>query len=285
MNFSGCGVITDWAIVGAGAGGGGTIDRVIELQLFRPDPTRSTVFTEVTSSVVTTNIPLNELSTHTFTSIRFTFSPGDVLGFYYPNDIPFLEVRRANSFSTHSVLTPANSPTASVVTATALTGTSRLFVPLMSVSGELSYLMLVHSVLYSHHCVCGYLLCVVSCTASPRSNTITGTLTVSQPGVPTTASSLSSGTASAMVTPTNSTGMPTSDPNGSDIPVGVPIAVVLVLFILAVVVAVVIIVIVVVSVRRKNSGEVSLGAVYESPLDNSYDTVSEFIVRIGLILL
>ena len=72
--------------------------------------------------------------------------------------------------------------------------------------------------------------------------------------------------------------MPTSDPSGSDIPVGVPIAVVLVLFILAVVVAVVIIVIVVVSMRRKNSGKVSLRAVYESPPDYSYDTVSEFIM-------
>ena len=159
MNFSGYGEITDWTIVGAGAGGGGTRDRVIELQLFRPDPTRSTVFTEVTSSVVTTNVN-RQWNTYTFTSIGFTFSPGDVLGFYNPNNVPYLAVRRTNSFSTHSVLTSANSPTASVVT---LTTTVR-GVPLMSVSGELSYLMLVHSVLYSHHCVCGYLLCVVSCT-------------------------------------------------------------------------------------------------------------------------
>ena len=159
MNFTGYGEIANWTIVGAGRGGIGTRDRVIELQLFRPDPTQSTVFTKVISSVVTTRI--NQVArTHTFTSIRFTFSPGDVLGFYNPNNVPFLEVRRTNSFSTHSVLTPANSPTASVVTLTAtVTG-----VPLMSVSGELSYLMLVHSVLYSHHCVCGYLLCVVSCT-------------------------------------------------------------------------------------------------------------------------
>ena len=84
MNFCGCGVITDWTIVGAGDGSGGTSDRIIELQLFRPDPARSTVFTKVTRSVVTTksNVFQNVLI-HTFTSIGFTFSPGDVLGFYY----------------------------------------------------------------------------------------------------------------------------------------------------------------------------------------------------------
>ena len=131
MNFSGCGEITDWSVVGAGGGGGGTRDRIIELQLFHPDPTRSTVFTKVTSSIVTTNVD-QVARTHTFTSIGFTFSPGDVLGFYYPNTVDFLEVRRTNSFSTHSVLTSRNSPTASVVTLTA-TVTS---VPLMSVSGE-----------------------------------------------------------------------------------------------------------------------------------------------------
>ena len=267
MNFTGCGEITDWTIEGQGTGDVKSVK--IELQLFRPDPTRSTVFTEVTSSIMTTSVPNNVVSTHTLTSIGFTFSPGDVLGFYYPNNMGgFLEVRHTNSFSTHSVLTLGTTPTASIVTATAPAGTSRLFVPLMSVSGELSYLMLVHSVLYSHHCVCVCLLCVVSCMECPRSNTITGTLTVSQPGVETTTPSSSSGTASAIFTTTNSigvtnfTGIPTpsntADSSGSDIPVGVPIAVVLVPLILAVVVAVVIIVIVVVSVRRKNSGEVSL---------------------------
>ena len=160
MNFTGYGVITNWTIEGAGGGGPGRRKRIIELQLFRPDPTQSTVFTKVTSSVVTTTARNNELSTHTFKSIGFTFSPGDVLGFYYPNHMGGFLVRHTNSFSTHSVLTSRNSPTASVVTLTA-TVTS---VPLMSVSGELSHLMLVHSVLYSHHCVCGYLLCAVSCT-------------------------------------------------------------------------------------------------------------------------
>ena len=173
MNFTGCGVITDWTIEGIGTGGVGNISRMIELQLFRPDPTRSTVFTKVTSSVVTTSVPFNQPSTYTFTSIGFTFSPGDVLGFYYPNNMEgFLQVHHTNSFSTHSVLTSANSPTASVVTATAPNGAPGSHVPLMSVSGELSYLMLVHSLLYSHHCVCGYLLCVVSCTECPRSTTI-----------------------------------------------------------------------------------------------------------------
>ena len=133
MDFTGCGVITDWTVVGFGGGRGSARDRIIELQLFRPDPTRSTVFTEVTSSVVTTNVD-QIVRTHTFTSIGFTFSPGDVLGFYYPNTVNFLEVHHTTSFSTHSVLTSANSPTASTVTLTA-TVTS---VPLMSVSGELS---------------------------------------------------------------------------------------------------------------------------------------------------
>ena len=167
-------------------------------------------------------------------------------------------------------------------------GSSVTSVPLISVSGKWSYLMLVHSVLYSHHCVCGYLLCVVSCTGCPRSSTITGPVSVSQPDVQTTTLSSSSGIASAISTPTNSIGIPTSsntaDPSESDIPIGVPIAVVLVLFILAIVVAVAIIVIVIVSVRRKKTREVSLRAVYESPLDISYDTISEFFVRIRLIL-
>ena len=131
MKFTGFGVITDWTVVGAGSGVGGARDRILELQLFRPHPTRSTVFTKVTSSVVTTRVD-RIVRTHTFTSIGFTFSPGDVLGFYYPNTVDFLEVRHTNSFNTHSVLTSANSPTASVVTLTA-TVTS---VPLMSVSGE-----------------------------------------------------------------------------------------------------------------------------------------------------
>ena len=158
MNFSGCGVITNWTIVGAGEGRGSAKDRMIELQLFRPDPTRSTVFTKVTSFVVTTNVRHNEVSTHTFTSIGFTFSPGDVLGFYYPNAGDFLEVRHTTSFSTHSVLASANSPTASVVTLTATTTS----VPLMSVSGELSHVS-IHSVtvtLFSSLHVCVVIYCV-----------------------------------------------------------------------------------------------------------------------------
>ena len=199
MSFTGCGEITNWTIVGSGAGGGGTKDRVIELQLFRPDPTRSTVFTEVTSSVVTTNVA-QSLLTHTFTSIGFTFSPGDVLGFYYPNTVDFFEVRRTSSLSTHSVLTSANSPTTSVVTLT----TTTAGVPLMSVSGELSYLMLVHLVLYSHHCVCGYLLCVVSCTECPRSTTILPTS--SEPVEPSSSLNPTSPTSSSTAMSTSSAG-------------------------------------------------------------------------------
>ena len=183
--------------MGAGGGGGGTRDRIIELQLFRPDPTRSTVFTKVTSSVVTTSVA-HSVRTHTFTSIGFTFSPGDVLGFYYPNTVDFLRVYYTTSFNTHSVLTSANSPTASVVTLIA-TVTS---VPLMSVSGELSYLMLVHSVLYSHHCVCGYLLCVVSCTECPRSTTILPTS--SEPVEPSSSLNPTSPTSSSTAMSTSS---------------------------------------------------------------------------------
>ena len=145
MNLSGCGVITDWTIVGVSAGGVGNISRMIELQLFRPDPTRSTVFTKVTGSVVATQLKRTIVDTHTFTSIGFTFSSRDVLGFHYTNDAGILRVRRTTSFSTHSVLTSATTPGDNVVTATALTGTTSLYVPLMSVSGELSYIiMLVH---------------------------------------------------------------------------------------------------------------------------------------------
>ena len=201
MNFTGCGEITDWTIVGAGGGttNNGERNRIIELQLFRPDPTQSTVFTEVTDSVVTTSIQ-QQIGIHTFTSIGFTFSPGDVLGFYYPNinDVLYLEVRHTNSFGTHSVLTSTNSPTAGVVTLNA-TATG---VPLMSVSGELSYLMLVHSVLYSHHHVCGYLLCVVSCTECPRSTTILPTS--SEPVEPSSSLNPTSPTSSSTAMSTSS---------------------------------------------------------------------------------
>ena len=203
MNFTGCGEITDWTILGAGRGDSGTRERTIELQLFRPDPTRSTVFTEVTSSVVTTSIN-QQWNTHTFTSIGFTFSPGDVLGFYYPNTVDFLVVRRTSSFSTHSVLTSTMTPGDNVVTATATTGTFRLRVPLMSVSGELSYLMLVHSVLYPHHSVCGYLLCVVNCTECPRSTTILPTS--SEPVEPSSSLNPTSPTSSSTTISTSSTG-------------------------------------------------------------------------------
>ena len=200
MNFSGCGVLTEWAIVGSGGGGNGTSDRIIELQLFRPDPTRSTVFTEITSSVVTTNVDQN-IRTYTFTSIGFTFSPGDVLGFYNLNTgNAFLQVRLATTSNTHSVLTSSNSPRASVVNLTATT----TGVPLMSVFGELSYLMLVHSVLYSHHCVCGYLLCVVSCTECPRSTTILPTS--SEPVEPSSSLNPTSPTSSSIAMSTSSAG-------------------------------------------------------------------------------
>ena len=111
---------------------------------------------------------------HTSTSTGFTFSPRNVLGFYYPNTVGrLLGIHHTTSFSTHSVLASlVSSTTASVVTLIA-TVTN---VPLnqMSASGKLSYLMFVHSVLYTyfHHCVCGYLLCVVSCTECSRSTTV-----------------------------------------------------------------------------------------------------------------
>ena len=204
MNFTGCGEITNWTIVGVGAGiNSGTRERTIELQLFRPDPTRSTVFTEVTGSATVARANQQQ-GTHTFTSIGFTFSPGDVLGFYYPNTGDYLEVYLTKPFSTHSVLTSATTPGDNVVTATALNGTSSLYVPLMSVSGELPYLMLVHSVLYSHHCVCGYLLCVVSCTECPRSTTILPTS--SEPVEPSSSLNPTSPTSSSTTISTSSTG-------------------------------------------------------------------------------
>ena len=200
MNFTGCGVITDWTIVVTSSTEMGNRERIIELQLFRPDPTRSTVFIKMSSTQTGINIFPAITSTHAFTAIGFTFSPGDVLGFYYPNNVAFLQVRHTNSFGTHSVLTSTNSPTASVVTLTAtVTG-----VPLMSVSGELSYLMLVHSVLYSHHCVCGYLLCVVSCTECPRSTMVLPTS--SEPVEPSSSLNPTSPTSSSTAISTSSTG-------------------------------------------------------------------------------
>ena len=136
MNFAGCGVITDWAIVAVGRGRI-SADRTIELQLFRPDPTRSTVFTKVSSIVVhTTHEERTMTSTHTFTSIGFTFSPGDVMGYYYPNTKDFLAVHRTTSFSTHSVLTLTLSISTTTNILTLIS--DRTEIPLMSVSGELS---------------------------------------------------------------------------------------------------------------------------------------------------
>ena len=138
MNFTGCGVITDWAIVAVGRGRT-FADRAIELQLFRPDPTRSTVFTRVSSIVVHTTHGERKMTiTHTFTSIGFTFSPGDVLGFHYPNTQDFLPVRYTTSFSTHSVLKSNLNYTTTKLNVFTLTSINTEVIPLMSVSGELS---------------------------------------------------------------------------------------------------------------------------------------------------
>ena len=140
-NFSGCGEIRGLTLRGIAQGQDGRQNRYLELQLFRPDNVQSSVFTRVTSTVVTatslqlqwvTSISLN------FGPNEFRFFPGDALGFYYPNTVNYLGIYRTTSYDTHSVLTSmVNSPTSDVVT---ITASPVMSVPLfMSVSGKLYY--------------------------------------------------------------------------------------------------------------------------------------------------
>jgi hypothetical protein len=139
MNLSGCGVVTEWAVVAAAAGARGNKNRQLQLQLFRPDTASSNVFSPVHSTVVSTGANINNgqgapTITPTFTLSGFTFSPGDVLGFYIPSSGNLLRVRHTSSFDTHSVLTSNNSPdTANAIT---LSGSPLTSVPLISVASE-----------------------------------------------------------------------------------------------------------------------------------------------------
>jgi hypothetical protein len=90
MNFSSCGVINSWVVVGWGRGGGGVRYRSVQLHLLRPNKTQSpddaTQFFSIVSSVSTGKSIYRNMNTITFTSLGVTFSPGDVLGFYHSGD-------------------------------------------------------------------------------------------------------------------------------------------------------------------------------------------------------
>ena len=145
MKFSGCGVVRNWTVVATGRGGNGNSpgDKMLELQLFHPDSTHSTVFTKVTSSAVITNVRTGE-ATHTFTGIDFTFSSGDIPGFYFPSTGEYLQVQLTLTRRPHFVQVKTNPPPGSIVTVVpqALT-----WVPLMSVASELSNIVSCSSVL------------------------------------------------------------------------------------------------------------------------------------------
>ena len=134
MNFSSCGVINSWVIVGRGQGGSeGSRFRSVQLHLLRPNKTQSpddaTQFFSIVSSVLTGKFANTDINTITFTSMGITFSPGDVLGFYHFGDR--LAIRYT---STDSVLSRvAGTPSMDLVS---FSNAASQF-PLMSVSGEL----------------------------------------------------------------------------------------------------------------------------------------------------
>jgi hypothetical protein len=133
MNLSGCGEVTDWIIVGRGRGGSGTRNRTIDLYLLHPSKSQPEVYTIITSTE-TRILASNTRGTHTLTSVGFTFSSGDFLGFYhYSTYARFLVAR--TTISGRSILssTSGSPPSTNVVT---LANTDSR-VPLMSISSEL----------------------------------------------------------------------------------------------------------------------------------------------------
>ena len=108
-------------------------DRILKLQLVHPDSV-STVFTKVTSSVVTTNVN-QQIAFHTFSGIDFTFSPGDALGFYCPSTGNYLQMYFTTTFRPHSILQSLSPPSTNPLTLAVM---AQSLVPLMSVSVELS---------------------------------------------------------------------------------------------------------------------------------------------------
>ena len=149
-NLSGCGQVASLHVGGIARGGAGVQERFIEFQHFRPDRVHSTVFTKVASTVVSTSV---QQSREVIVSIdiNYQFSSGDVLGFYYPDSVNHIGVYYVTAPANHPVLTSmVRSPTSNVVT---MTDPAVMSMPVyMSLSGESSHLVLLHSLLHFRVC-------------------------------------------------------------------------------------------------------------------------------------
>ena len=142
-NLSGCGRVVSLRVTGIAVGGAGVQERFIEFQHFRPDRVHSTVFTKVASTVVSTSVQQSRQVAVSI-DVDYQFSSGDVLGFYYPDSVNHIGVYYVTAPVNHPVLTSMiSSPTSNVVT---MTDPTVMSMPVyMSLSGELSHLVLLHS--------------------------------------------------------------------------------------------------------------------------------------------
>ena len=149
-NLSGCGQVASLHVTGIAIGGAGVQERFLEFQHFRPDRVHSTVFTKVASTVISTSVQRSRQVALSI-NVNFQFSSGDVLGFYYPNSINHIGVYYVTADVSHPVLTSmVSSPTSNVVT---MTDPAVMSMPVyMSLSGESSHLVLLHSLLHFHVC-------------------------------------------------------------------------------------------------------------------------------------
>ena len=145
-NLSGCGQVASLYVVGLAIGGDGVQERFIEFQHFRPDRVHTTVFTKVASTVVSTSMQRWRQVALSI-DVNYQFSSGDVLGFYYPDSVNHIGVYYVTAPANHPVLTSmVSSPTSIVVT---MTDPAVMSMPVyMSLSGESSHLVLLHSLLH-----------------------------------------------------------------------------------------------------------------------------------------
>ena len=136
-------------MIGQASGGDGAL-RLLEFQHFRPDRVHSTVFTKVASTVVSAS-GLQLRGVALSIDVSFQFSSGDVLGFYYPDCYNRIEVLYVTTDVSHPVLVSVvSTPTSNVVT---MTDPAVIRMPIkMSLSGESSHLVLLHSLLHFHVC-------------------------------------------------------------------------------------------------------------------------------------
>ena len=148
-NLSGCGQVASLHVTGQARGGDGAL-RLLEFQHFRPDRVHSTVFTKVASTVVSASgLQLRQVALSI--DVSFQFSSGDVLGFYYPDCYNRIGVFYVTTDVSHPVLASlVSSPTSNVVT---MTDPAVMRMPIkMSLSGESSHLVLLHSLLHFRVC-------------------------------------------------------------------------------------------------------------------------------------